>query len=58
VNRDPSPGVETALIVPPISAASALEIDSPSPVPPNRRVIDPSAWAKRATSCRPKSRGE
>ena len=48
VNSAPQPGVLLTDSVPPISSASRREIDSPSPVPPKRRVIDPSACAKGA----------
>ncbi len=27
-------------------STSCLQMDSPRPVPPNRRVVDESAWAK------------
>jgi hypothetical protein len=43
-NFDPCPGVLTTPISPPISSVSCFEIDKPSPVPPNRRVMEPSAW--------------
>jgi hypothetical protein len=32
--------------LPPISSASSRQIDSPSPVPPKRRVVDSSACVK------------
>ena len=31
---------------PPIACASSRTIDSPSPVPPKRRVVELSAWVK------------
>ena len=39
----PLPGSLSAQMAPPISSTSLLEIVSPSPVPPKRRVVDPSA---------------
>ena len=38
----PPPGVLSTVIRPPISSASVDEIARPRPVPPNRRVIEPS----------------
>ena len=39
----PSWGALSSQIRPPISSTSVEEIVSPRPVPPNRRVVDPSA---------------
>ena len=39
----PTPGSLSTQMRPPISSTSLAEIVSPSPVPPNRRVVDPSA---------------
>ncbi len=40
----PWPGSLSSVIVPPSSRASSREIDRPSPVPPNLRLVVPSAW--------------
>ena len=42
----PAPGVLSSSISPPSSRASSREIDSPRPVPPNLRLVVPSAWRK------------
>ncbi|MNT63415.1 hypothetical protein D3C72_2012300 [compost metagenome] len=39
----PQPGADSTWIAPPISSTSRLAIARPSPVPPNRRVVEPSA---------------
>ena len=39
----PTPGSLSTQIRPPISSTSLAEIVRPSPVPPNRRVVEPSA---------------
>ena len=44
----PCPGVLSTQIRPSISATSRAEIDNPRPVPPYRRVIEPSACSKGA----------
>ena len=36
----PTPTRLRSVILPPISVSSLRQIDSPSPVPPKRRVID------------------
>lgn len=36
---------------PPMRCTSSLDIDSPKPVPPNRRVIDESDWTKASKIC-------
>ena len=40
------PGSLSSQIRPPIIWTSVAEIVRPSPVPPNRRVVEPSAWLK------------
>ena len=49
---DPRDGTLSTHICPPISSTMRLEIVSPSPVPPYRRVVEPSAcvnsWNRRA----------
>ena len=35
---------------PPISSTRRLEIVSPSPEPPKRRVVDELAWVKRSNT--------
>ncbi len=49
----PWPGSLSTQIRPPISRTSVEEIVRPSPVPPNRRVVDPSAWlnASKIVAC-------
>ena len=51
-NVEPWPGRISTPISPPIISASVLHIASPSPVPPNLRVVDFSAcvkdWKRRA----------
>ena len=42
--RLPLPGSLSTWISPPISSISRRVIASPRPVPPKRRVVDPSAW--------------
>ncbi len=49
-NVEPRPGALSAPIWPPIISTSRRLIASPSPVPPYRRVVDASAWAKRWNS--------
>ena len=41
---EPSPGALIRPILPPISSTSCRQMASPSPVPPNWRVVDESAW--------------
>ncbi len=43
VKVDPSPGVLRTSIWPPISVTRRWQMANPSPVPPNRRVVDASA---------------
>ena len=43
-NLEPSPQTLSTPMVPPISSISCLEMASPSPVPPKRRVVVESAW--------------
>ncbi len=43
---DPRSGSLLTLMDPPINATSSWQMDSPSPLPPNRRVVDSSACAK------------
>ncbi len=50
VNSLPSPFRLVTVISPFSSAASLLEMDSPRPVPPKLRVVDPSAWVKGLNS--------
>ena len=49
----PAPGSLSTQIRPPINRTSVAEIVRPRPVPPNRRVVDPSAWRKasKIASC-------
>ena len=42
----PAPGTLSTPTQAPIRSASCLQMARPSPVPPKRRVIDPSAWEK------------
>ena len=42
----PWPGALSTQILPPIICRSWREIVSPKPVPPKRRVVEPSAWVK------------
>ena len=42
----PLPTSLSTQIRPPISSTSRVEMASPRPVPPYRRVVEPSAWAK------------
>ena len=44
---EPSPGVLSTQIRPPISSTSRLQMVRPSPVPPYLRVVEPSAWRER-----------
>ena len=46
----PLPASLSTRIVPPIISTSCLEMASPSPVPPNSRVVDVSAWEKDSNS--------
>ncbi len=46
----PMPGVLCREIVPPISSTSCLLMASPSPLPPNLRVVELSAWTKGRNS--------
>ncbi len=41
---EPFPSTLSTWICPPISSTSCLEMVRPRPVPPNRRVVEPSAW--------------
>ena len=43
-NVDPLPGSLSAQIRPPMSSARRLQIASPRPVPPYRRVVEASTW--------------
>ena len=47
----PTPGWLSSQIRPPIRWTSVEEIARPSPVPPNLRVVDPSAWLKASKMC-------
>ena len=49
----PWPGSLSTQIRPPISCTRVDEIVRPSPVPPKRRVVDPSAWlnASKIVAC-------
>ena len=47
----PTPGVLVMPICPPISSTKRLQMARPSPVPPNRRVVDASAWEKPLKIC-------
>ena len=49
----PAPGSLSTQMRPPISCTSVAEIASPRPVPPNRRVVEPSAWlnASKIVAC-------
>ena len=50
---DDDPGTLATLMPPPMSASSRLQMASPSPVPPNCRVVLPSACEKIGrASCR------
>jgi hypothetical protein len=44
VKVEPSPGVLVTVMSPPINRHSLRLIASPSPVPPNCRIVDASAW--------------
>ncbi len=46
VNSLPTPTRLRMRSPPPSSWAISLEMDSPSPVPPNFRLVEPSAWLK------------
>ena len=52
-NVDPMPGMLSSQMRPPISSISRAEIVRPRPVPPNFRVVDPSACvnAWKIASC-------
>ena len=43
---DPTPGWLTTVMSPPMSVASWRLIASPRPVPPKRRVVEPSSCTK------------
>ena len=45
-NCDPWPRVLCTPMLPPIMPSRRRQIASPSPVPPNSRVVEPSAWEK------------
>ncbi len=47
----PTPDWLSSQICPPIRWTSVEEIARPSPVPPNLRVVDPSAWLKASKMC-------
>ena len=49
----PWPGSLSSQMRPPIRSTSREEMASPRPVPPNRRVVEPSAWlkARRSALC-------
>ena len=50
----PLPGSLSTPISPPISSTSRLQIASPRPVPPKRRLVEASAWenaSNRRPSC-------
>jgi len=49
-NVDPTPTSLSTPILPPMSSTSRLEIESPSPVPPKRLVVEESAWVNAAKS--------
>ena len=52
MNVAPSPSPRLAACTdPPCSSTRCLTIDRPRPRPPNRRVIDRSAWWKRSKTC-------
>ena len=53
----PSCGALSSQIRPPISSTSVDEIVRPSPVPPNRRVVEPSAWVNGSKIARCLSAG-
>lgn len=46
----PAPGRLSTPTVPPIASASRRQMASPRPVPPYRRVVEASAWAKGSKS--------
>ncbi len=50
VNADPRPGSEVQSRSAPSSSAKRRARASPTPVPPRRRVEDPSAWVKLSNS--------
>ena len=47
----PRPGSDSAVSSPPMIETSRREIASPSPVPPNRRVVEVSACVNGSNSC-------
>jgi len=47
---EPTPTVLLAPILPPMSSVSRRLIANPRPVPPCRRVVEPSSWWKGANS--------
>ena len=49
-NVDPAPGALSKPIDPPIMSTSRLQMARPRPVPPNLRVVAPSAWVKLVKS--------
>ncbi len=48
---EPLPGLLVSVIAPPIISTSCLLIARPSPVPPYRRVVEPSSWANDSKTC-------
>ena len=44
----PSPGWLSTRMCPPIKLTSRCEMAKPRPVPPNRRVVEESAWVNGA----------
>src|ERR1035438_4679502 len=48
--RHASPSRLVTPMLPPIISTSCLEMASPSPVPPNLRVVDASAWTNAENS--------
>jgi hypothetical protein len=46
LNVEPTAGALSTVIRPPINSASSRQIASPSPLPPNRRLVDSSACVK------------
>ena len=49
-NVDPCPGVETTLISPSICSTMRLQMASPRPEPPKRRLMELSAWTNSSNS--------
>ena len=56
-NRLPAPGALSTPMAPPIASTSRLQIASPRPVPPYRRVVDASAWLNGSNSAACRSGG-